>query len=341
MRLLPLLALLLLGCPRSDPAAVPEAATPSLGGTLVIGVFGPRAAPEAALASVRAAHPGLSIRWVDLPSSGLGPEPVDLVLARDAAQLEELGDALQASGPHPEVAPPFPDPAGRWVALGARARVLLARRLLANPPTGIVNLAEPRFAGQLARPPALFVDGLVEALLANRGEQPARDLVDGLAFNQGAGELVLADSAAVVQAVFSKAARAGVAEHDAVHRHLFPDLGEAFTPEAAHQAVSESPVLIVLPDADTSGVAWTASAAGIAAEAPHPDLARAVITQLLTPEGQNAWARATREYPVTADAPALLGLVPPDQFTWSAAGPAALLSHAGRARELVEAAGLR
>ncbi len=344
MRLFLLLCLLLSGCDRFAPAPVEEPPEPGLTGSLVVGLLGTPPSTERALTDLRSSNPGLNLRFVTLEVSeppGLGSQPLDLVFAHDAAELVALGEQLKPLGQHPAPLPPFADPLGRWVPLGVRARVLLARRILANPPTGLVDIAEPRFKGRLARPPAAFVDTLVEALLANRGEQPARDLVDGLLFNEGDGALVLPDSDAVVAAVFSNKAAAGVAEHDAVHRHLFPSLSPEFTNDAAHRAVSEAPVHLLPPDADASGVTWTASAAGIPVAAPHPELARALIDRLLTPDGQQGWARATREYPVTADATPLPGLAEPAQFTWAAAGPADLLNHAARARELVEAAGLR
>lgn len=95
-------------------------------------------------------------------------------------RLAELGLLARHdfAGAH-EIPAAFRDPEQRWVGFGARARVLVYNTELlaaAEAPTSLIQLAEPRFAGQVALANPLFGTSATHAaaLFAVLGEERAR-----------------------------------------------------------------------------------------------------------------------------------------------------------------------
>lgn len=87
-----------------------------------------------------------------------------------------------------DIPPGFRDPHGRWVGFGARVRVLVHNTELlaeAEAPSSLFELAEPRYAGQVALANPLFGTSATHAaaLFAALGEERARSFYLALKAN--------------------------------------------------------------------------------------------------------------------------------------------------------------
>lgn len=300
--------ILLVGCGRfTSTDATPKPAGPS--GDLRVEVDLGADGTQPLLALLQAAFGGLT---VSSPASPSGP--VDLVFGVGAAfearadSFAPLPPALLASLPS-EVR----DEGSRFAALDRRAWVLTVGRLMANAPTGLLDVAEPRFKGRFARP--TVDDGLdvvFATALADRGAPVTQRLLEGIATNE---PVALAPPEALA-ALVDKRVELAITDHLAARAHALAATDKR-SAAAIEQAVSEAPFVTVYPDADATGVPWSAALIGRPKDAPNPGAADAVLAWLLSPAGQTAWSAATGGYPVHPEARPAAGLRSPDTFRWS------------------------
>lgn len=339
LRLLPILLALVVGCGRSCGDAAER--TPDRGagpaGELVVQSDLPALEQQALRELLAEAHPRLQPSFVP-PSAD---RAVDLVLLRGPSTVE--ADAGLAPLPA-ELLSSLPQgvrsPDGRYVAIDRRAQVLVVGRLMANVPTGILDVAEPRFAGRLARPSgkdeALIL--LLTSTLADRGAPVAQRVLEGLVANEGEPPQVH-DSGGALQALLTRSVDLAMTDHVAARRAA---LG-AQPPRSADgvlQALSEARFVTVFPDAADGGVAWGGTILTRPAAAPHPAAADAVIRWLLGAAGQSAWSTATGAYPVRPDAARAPGLRSEDSFGWSRTSLAERASLRAEVTELLTASRL-
>lgn len=252
--------------------------------------------------------------------------------------LAPLDEALLARVPEP-----VRGAGGHWVGLSKRARIIVIKRDLADAPKTTAELADPRFAGRLARTVATnssFVGGVTTAV-ADRGEEAATAWLAGLQSNTEDGTHVYPKHTPAVAAVMQGQAELALVNHYYFYRAV---LGKEYDPAldaAAAQAKLDAAPIVVLFPADEAGVAWNVTGAGIVANGPNPAAAAAVLDVLLSAEGQRAFAWTNREYPVLDGVPAAPGVTPASDFTWSQTPLEKLAELQPKAVEMIQKAGLR
>jgi len=339
--------------PASAEAAAPEASEPAVQGKLVVLSARDEKFMEPLWDLVRSKHPGLELvvdygkdaPYLDRLRAEREAPRADLFLSKGSAAVEAAAkDALLAPldddllGRVPERVR-----GGAWVGLSARARVIVAKRDLADAPSTLAELADPKYAGRLARTVATnssFVGG-VTTVLADGGEEAATAFLGGLHSNTVDGPHVYPKHTPAVAAVAAGQADLALVNHYYFYRSV---LGKEFDPAldaaAAQAKLDAAPIVAIFPS-DESGVAWNVTGGAIVAGGPNPTAARAVLDVLLSAEGQQAFAWTNREYPVVDGVPAAPGLKPATEFTWSSTPLAKLAELQPRAVELIQAAGLR
>jgi ABC-type Fe3+ transport system substrate-binding protein len=308
-RLLPLLLILSLGCGRWGGDPGPDADGPK--GELVV-VTDLSAVDQAALKAVLSEGlKGIQPRFVT-PGA---PVPADLFLLGNPSLLEgAVGFAVLPTAALPAE---LVGPEARYVGIDRRAQVLAVGRLMANVPTGILDLGEPRFSGRLARPPTRSEDLvlLISSVMADRGAPVGGRVLEGLVSNAGPGSTTH-DADAALDALLDKSVDLAMTDHTSARRKALGDE----PPDASadiEQALSEARFVTVYPDADASGVAWSSTILARPEGAPHPASADAAIAWLLGVEGQSAWSKATGAYPALSDATPAAGLRAEGTFAWS------------------------
>jgi ABC-type Fe3+ transport system substrate-binding protein len=267
---------------------------------------------QAALRDLLAAAPGGLAPALVAPSSG---RPADLLVLSSPASIE--GAVGLSPLPEDALAPlpePTRGPGGLYAALDRRARVLAVGRLMANVPTGVLDLTEPRFAGRLARP-AASDEGLIVLLtsvLADRGAPVAGRVLEGLVANE-ATPARIHDADGALAALRARTVDLALTDHVAARKSALGDP----PPADVERALSEAPFVSVFPDAAGDGVAWASAVLARPEQAPHPAAGDTALRWLLSVEGQARWSAATGAYPVHPGAVRAPGLRPEDTFAWS------------------------
>lgn len=174
-----------------------------------------------------------------------------------------------AAEPFPKM---FRDPAGMWVALAARARVLIVNTDLLPPserPTSVYDLADPKWKGQTGIAKPLFGTTATHAacLFAVLGPEKAQRFFEQLKENEiriEAGNKQVALSVAAGRLVF----------------------GLTDTDDALVLIDGGYPVTIVYPDRGENelGTLFIPNTLAIIKNSPHPQQARRLVDYLLRPE---------------------------------------------------------
>ena len=229
----------------------------------------------------------------------------------------------------------------QWTGLSARARVLVRRKGLTDPPSTLSDLTDPKHLGRVARTVATnasFVGG-VSAYLADHGEEATRLWLTGLQQNT-AGNVHPKHTPAVA-AVAEGLADVALVNHYYFYRAVLGKKADnTLTAEAAEQALADAPIEIVYPEEGGAGVAWNVSGAGLVKNGPNPSGAKAVLQFLLSERGQQQYAFTNREYPVVEGLPSPPGVHPATAFTWSATPLSRLAEKQGDAVGLIQEMGL-
>ncbi|MCP4867303.1 MAG: extracellular solute-binding protein [Proteobacteria bacterium] len=302
---------------------------------------------------VAAKHPKLELvvdygkdaAYLDrIRAEGDAPQADLFVSKASAAVTAAAADGLLA--PLPEeilarVPEKFRGTGGRWVGLSARARIIVARRLLGNKPLSITDLASSRFEGRVARTVATnesFVGGIA-ALLSDLGESGTRDFLRALDTNSKGN--VHPKHTPAVAAVAEGTADLALVNHYYFYRNVLgkqPDPN--MTVSQAEGLLAEAPIEAIWPDADGAGTAWNVSGAGVIEGAAHPEQAQALLEVLLSEEGQKAYAWSNREYPVVDGVASPPGVRAADSFTWSETSLTELAANNEAAVALIQEIGL-
>lgn len=217
------------------------------------------------------------------------------VFVADALTLGALADAgrlhLLPAEVTAAVPAHFASAEGHWVGLTGRSREVVydpQRSAPENLPQSLSALGEPRFRGSFALAPG--DRGLVAHLAVYRALNGAIALDELLARVAANQPLLVADDAAVVEAVAAGEATWGLAGSDALCRHRA-------------DAAADAPGLATfhMPSGDASGFVGLS---GIGVLSDHPR-AVALVAHLLTADAQARLAAATCSYPLVA------GIEPP------------------------------
>ncbi|MBN93710.1 MAG: hypothetical protein CL928_06480, partial [Deltaproteobacteria bacterium] len=185
-----------------------------------------------------------------------------------------------------------------------------------------------------------FVGG-VSSLIADHGESTTADFLSGLHANTKETGNIYPKHTPTVAAVAEGNADLALVNHYYFYRSVLGKEALASAdPNLAERKVAEAPIVAIYPDADTSGVAWNVTGAGLVAGASNVDGALAILDVLLSSEGQKAFAWTNREYPVVEGVPSAPGVTPADQFKWSATPLSTLAGHQQGAVKLIQTLGM-
>jgi iron(III) transport system substrate-binding protein len=221
--------------------------------------------------------------------------PADVFYAQDAGSIGVLEPQLTElpSADLELVDPRYRDPAGRWVGVTGRVRVLAYntdRVEAAALPASVLELASPDWTlGDVGVAPtnASFV-GFVSAMRVTLGDEQTQAFLDGLATHAKTFQ----KNGQIVDAIASGEVDTGLVNH----YYLYEKLGsDANAPIANHYF-----------DPNDAGSLVNVSAVGILASSTQKEAAETFVRWLLT-EGQVFFANDAeeREYPLNSAQPGL------------------------------------
>lgn len=219
--------------------------------------------------------------------------PADVLLTADAANIElaaEAGLLAPVVGSAIEAAIPetLRSADGLWTALSTRARsVIHSTERVPEPPTTYAQLGDPAWKGTLCLRPSThpYTQSLVAGLIINEGAERARQIVDSWVAND---PLYINSDTDIYKAVADGECDVAIANSYYLGRLLTEDPG--------------FPVAISWAEQETTGTHINVSAAGVTANAPNPDGAKALVEWLAT-TGQELFASANFEYPADPTVP--------------------------------------
>jgi iron(III) transport system substrate-binding protein len=226
--------------------------------------------------------------------------PADVLITVDLGRLqraEEAGlfqpirsEALEAAIPshlrHPE---------GYWFAFAKRARVIVYREGAIDPAAvdSYEELADPALAGRLCVRSSsnIYNVSLLSALIARWGPERAEAWARGVKNNFA--RLPTGGDTDQIAAV-----SAGECDVAIVNHYYYARMASGTESERAATAN----VRLIWPDQDGAGAHVNISGAGVAANAPHPELARRFLEFMLEPAQQAILSSGSFEYPILAEA---------------------------------------
>ncbi len=226
--------------------------------------------------------------------------PADVIITVDAARLHRAEEAgLFARSDFSDLTAGIPanliDPQGYWVSIAKRARVIAYSNTRVQP--GEIetyeDLADPRWQGRICVRSSgnAYNQSLLASIIARSGEEAAeawaQGLVDNMARAPQGGDTTQLEGVA-----------AGECDVAVVNHYYYALMVNSDEP--ARQAAAGT-VSLLFPNQQTSGTHINVSGAGIAANAPHPAEARALIDFFFSPDAQRMFAEMTNEIPAIAD----------------------------------------
>lgn len=221
--------------------------------------------------------------------------PADVVITVDASRLQRAEEAgLFARTDYSSMAAGVPDrfidPDGYWVGFALRTRVIAYAedRVESSEVTSYMDLADPRWQGRICIRSSdnAYNQSLLASIIAHHGEDVAeawaRSVVANFARAPQGGDT---DQ---LQAI-----HAGECDIAVVNHYYYLRLANSENPDDLEVA---NGIGLIFP-AGEYGTHVNISGAGIAANAPHPENAEALIRFLLSESGQRAYAELTNEFP--------------------------------------------
>ncbi|MFC4725256.1 extracellular solute-binding protein [Glycocaulis abyssi] len=221
----------------------------------------------------------------------------DVIITVDAGRLHRAEQAglFQPAGDLGGMLERVPDtlvhPDNLWFGFATRARVIVyARdRVDASEVQNYADLARPEFEGRVCVRSSsnVYNQSLVAGMIAEDGAEAAESFARGIAQN-------LARTPQGGDTDQIRAVAAGECDVAIVNHYYLGRLLNAS--DSADRAVGEA-VGIVFPDQGRGGTYVNVSGAGLAASAPNPEAARALLAFLLSERAQRAFAELTNEFP--------------------------------------------
>jgi iron(III) transport system substrate-binding protein len=232
--------------------------------------------------------------------------PADVYYAQDPGGVGAVANAgLLAELPEEilgQVKPEFRSPAGLWVGVSGRARVIVYntdRLTPADLPEDIWDFTDPQWNGRIGWAPTnASFQAMVTAMRVLWGEERTREWLEGIQANN---PIVFEGNTPIVQAVAAGEVDVGFVNHYYLYRFLKEE-GEGFGARN-HFLPSGGPGSLVM-----------VSGAGRLAAGPNEANALAFLEFLVSPEAQHYFVEQTNEYPVIDGVASPEGLTPIEEL---------------------------
>ena len=219
--------------------------------------------------------------------------PADVFITNEAGALElarnlHLLQPITLSAITTTIPEPFRAPDDSWIGLSGRMWVIVYNTNTVDPTTihSLLDLATPQWKGKLAIPTANseYLQAGASMILAAKGEQAAENFLKGIRDN--AGNEVYGKNRQIVDAVAKGKVDVGIVNHYYIFRHLAKDPTAPIAPLISDQ------------EEGAMGSIMNVAGIGLTAHAKHVSAANQLIEFLMSPTGQEMFARINKEYPV-------------------------------------------
>jgi iron(III) transport system substrate-binding protein len=226
--------------------------------------------------------------------------PADVVITVDVGRLQRAEEAglfqpIRSAALESAIPAHLRHPDGYWFAFAKRARVIVYRDGAVDPARidSYEELADPALAGRICVRSSsnIYNVSLLSALIARWGPERAEAWARGVRNNFA--RLPTGGDTDQIAAV-----AAGECDVAVVNHYYFARMLEG----APEQRATAALVKLIWPDQDGAGAHVNISGAGVAANAPHPELAQRFLEFMLEPAQQELLSSGSFEYPILAEA---------------------------------------
>jgi iron(III) transport system substrate-binding protein len=223
--------------------------------------------------------------------------PADVFFSQDAGALGAVEEALAPlrDADLAEVDERYRDPAGRWVGVSGRSRVVAyntERVSEGDLPDKVLDLAQPQWRGRVGiAPPNASFQAFVSALRLSAGDEEARAFLQALKDN---GVKTYENNIQTLEAIARGEVDVGLVNHYYLAEIKAETPG---SPVANHFLAPGDPGSLV-----------NVSGAAILKTADSPALAQRFVEFLLSEPAQTYFVEETTEYPLVAGVPSAAGL---------------------------------
>lgn len=219
--------------------------------------------------------------------------PADVYFSQDAGALGALAQAGMLAPLGEEIIDLVPEEYraadDTWVATSARARVIFYNAdavAEADVPDTIDALLDPRWRGQIGVAPTnASFQSFVTALRVARGEDGARTWLEGFIANE---PVTLSNNVDILNAVNDGQVQLGLANHYYWYNLAKEQGADNLAAQVKYLAPGDVGALV-----NVAGV-------GVLASSENPELANALVAELLSEDSQRYFLQETSEYPVIA-----------------------------------------
>jgi iron(III) transport system substrate-binding protein len=227
--------------------------------------------------------------------------PADVFFAQDAGTLGALGQRdMLATIPNDtlnRVEPRFRSPAGKWVGVSGRARVIAYNTDVlqeSDLPDSVLGFTDPKWRGRLGwAPPNASFQAFITGFRVTAGEDATRSWIEGIKANNPRS---YPNNIALVHAIARGEIHAGFTNH--YYRH------------AIEKDQGSIPVRNYHPRDAGIGAMINVAGVGILSTSKNQDGARRFVEFLLRPESQKYFTTETSEYPLVAGVEPPAGATP-------------------------------
>ncbi len=228
--------------------------------------------------------------------------PADLLVTVDIGTLKRAKDmgitqAIGSEAVRENVPAKYRDPDGQWVALSLRARVVYAsRERVGQDAITYEELADPKWKGRICTRSGQhpYNIGLFASVIAHRGEDAARQWIEGV--KENLARRPSGDDRAQAKGIF--AGECDIALANTYYMGLMTN--NERQPEQQEWAKA---IKVLFPKSQSRGTHVNVSGAVLLKHAPHPDEARELLAFLTSDEAQRLYAETNHEYPVKDGVP--------------------------------------
>jgi iron(III) transport system substrate-binding protein len=325
--------------PEPEPDPEPEA-SPLAEGDLVLYTTRTEALIKPVIEAFEAENPGVKVVLLTGSAGQLGAKlleernnpQADLYISTDHISMSNLAAQgifyANDSAAVKSVPEDYRAADGTWVGLTLRPRVIMYNTDLVKPeelPKSVFELTDPKWKGQVGA--ADSANGSMQAqIVAIRhllGESKAEEFVKGLVEND---TKFFGGHTDVRKAVGNGELKLGLVNH--YYYYLSKAEG--------------APVGIIFPDQGEGemGLVVNSTNAGVIEGARHEETAEKFVDFLLSPEGQEVFAKLNYEYPVVAGVQLAEGVEPLDKHRLADIDLKTLYEEIEPTRELMEGAGM-